>query len=369
MTTLTSTTRIASLPVGVYPSSIHNGLRLTVRPKAKSWVLRMRHPATGKLVQQVLGHHPDMGHVEAVQAAVTARGEIAAPKKAKVVTLQEVVNHYELTYLRMHRKNPNHRARQLHKHIAKDGDKDASALTRAEAHSILSALAGTPATQKTFKTEIQAAFNHAMVSGLIADRMNPFQLLKTKPAGVRQRVLSDGELAVLLPWLPGADIPETLKDVMLITLFTLCRSGEACSIEHSEISGDTWHLPGHKTKNGKARLVPLHPTVVAILERRKANGSLYAFPSTKKKGSIEQHVVVNLLCSYRDKLPIAHFTLHDLRRTGASQMAAMGAPENIIEVGLGHQRGQLIRTYQVYNYAKEVREWVMRLGDHLRGLT
>lgn len=369
MTTLTSNTRIATLPVGVYPSSIHNGLRLTVRPKAKSWVLRMRHPTTGKLVQQVLGHHPEMGHVDAVQAAVTARGEIGTPKKAAAVTLQEVVNHYELTYLRMHRKSPQHRARQLHKHVAKWGATDASTLTRAEAHAMLAALSSTPAAQKTFKTEIQAAFNHAMVSGLIADRLNPFQLLKTKPAGVRQRVLSDGELSVLLPWLPGATIPQDLKDAMLITLYTLCRSGEAVGIEYSEIAGDTWHLPGHKTKNGKARLIPLHPVVVEILERRKASGSRWAFPASRRTGSSPQQVFVNLLHTHRYKMPIAHFTLHDLRRTGASQLAAMGAPENIIEVGLGHQRGQLIRTYQVYQYEREVREWVMRLGEHLSSLT
>lgn len=360
---------IDRLPAGIYTSPIHNGLRLQVRPKSKSWCLRRRSPTTGKLIQQVLGHFPELDHIGAVQAAVAARmvDEAAVPKQLPP-TLQEVVNHYELTYLRLHRRKPLAIVKLLNRHLGPHKHIPAT-LTRAEAHGILATLNHVPAAQRVWKTEMQAAFNHAMLTGLLPDAVNPWQLLKTRPFGIRQRVLNDTELAVLLPWLPTSALPETLKDVFTISLYTLARSGEVCSIEHSEVVGDTWHLPPHKSKNAKARLIPLHPTVMEILERRRGNGSVYAFPSTNKtEGHIAQHCVVNMLCRYRSIIPVAHFSLHDARRSSASQLAAMGAPENQIELALGHQRGQLVRTYQVYSYEKEIREWVMKLGAKYDGL-
>lgn len=370
---LKTNTRIAALPVGVYPSPIHNGLRLTVRPNVRTWSLRMRHPEHGRLIQQVLGHFPAMGHVDAVGAAVKAREELGKPLPAAIVTIQQVMNHYELTYLRAHRKDPNHRAAQLNRHISNVAGNDASKFSRRDAHALLATLNHIPAAQKTFKIEAQAAFNHAMLTGLIEEKLNPFQGLKTQAVNIRQRVLSEGELKLLLPWMEGADISQDLKDVIVISLHTLARSGECVSIEWFDLDLDrsAWHLPSHKSKNGAGRTIPLHATVVELLRRRKAargGEGQWVFPSTKKKGHIAQHVLVNALWLCRGKMPIPHFTLHDCRRSGASHLAMMGVPENIIEVGLGHQRQQLVRTYQVYGYVKEVRAALERWGTHLQSL-
>lgn len=126
--------------------------------------------------------------------------EQAVTPATKMVTLQDILNHYERTYLRLHRKRPLPLIKLLNRHLPPYGSTPAT-LTRAEAHSILATMNHVPASQRVWKTEMQAAFNHAMLTGLLPDGANPFALLKTRPFGIRQRVLSDSELQVLLPWL------------------------------------------------------------------------------------------------------------------------------------------------------------------------
>jgi len=69
-----------------------------------------------------------------------------------------------------------------------------------------------------------------------------------------------------------------------------------------------------------------------------------------------------------------HWTLHDLRRTAASGMAAIGIPPHVIEAALNHKSGTIRGVAAVYNryrYEAEKRQaldaWARRLDEILTG--
>ena len=56
---------------------------------------------------------------------------------------------------------------------------------------------------------------------------------------------------------------------------------------------------------------------------------------------------------------MAPWTFHDLRRTAASGMAALGVPVHVVEAVLNHKSGSIkgvAAVYNRYDYAKEKRE-------------
>ena len=62
---------------------------------------------------------------------------------------------------------------------------------------------------------------------------------------------------------------------------------------------------------------------------------------------------------------------HDLRRTCASGMAALGILPNVIEHVLNHRSGVnsgLVEVYQRYEYREERRKAVLAWGDHVQNL-
>jgi hypothetical protein len=74
-----------------------------------------------------------------------------------------------------------------------------------------------------------------------------------------------------------------------------------------------------------------------------------------------------------DKLtgPIAHWTLHDLRRTGASAMPRLGVSLPTTERILNHVSGSfsgIVSVYQTYNYEPEMRKALEAWADHLAGI-
>jgi integrase len=63
--------------------------------------------------------------------------------------------------------------------------------------------------------------------------------------------------------------------------------------------------------------------------------------------------------------------LHDLRRSGASRLAAMGVDAVVIELTLNHAHGAtspMMATYQRHDRAAERRAALDALGDHLAQL-
>jgi integrase len=145
--------------------------------------------------------------------------------------------------------------------------------------------------------ELSAAYEYSIGLGRFGDEFaNPALLAKAslKQARVRltsekgRRVLSDKELAEVLKWLPRSGFSATQKNVLRLTLWTGCRTGEVCSAEWRDIdTGEgVWHV--RDSKNGSERYVQLSTQAVEFLKNLQPAGEIYLFSSSRTALPIQQ---------------------------------------------------------------------------------
>jgi len=102
------------------------------------------------------------------------------------------------------------------------------------------------------------------------------------------------------------------------------------------------------------------------------------FPSPRSRDApIAGGALSHAMAHLTKALGLADVTLHDLRRTGATGMAALGTPPFVVSKVLAHKdsgggAAVTARHYNLYAYADEKRDalarWAARLED-LFGLT
>jgi integrase len=190
---------------------------------------------------------------------------------------------------------------------------------------------------------------------------------KEKP---RDRVLDDGELRIFLRQLPDVGLSRTLQLVLLFCLVTGQRRGEVVNALKSEFDGDWWTIPGDRTKNGRDHRIPLSPYAKMLLQEiiQRSGDSPWIFPG-RGEGPIAANYVTARLWARIEKFGIPKFTTHDLRRTAASHMTALGHSQFNVGKVLNHSETSVTAVYDRYAYDKEKRAalnaWSRKLEDIL----
>lgn len=203
----------------------------------------------------------------------------------------------------------------------------------------------------------------------------------------RDRVLSDEEIRTLTKLAPKAGLLPSTEAAIWIALSTCCRIGELLGArwEHLNLVKGTWLIPAENSKNGKPHSITLSPFAVRQFEYVRAhNGtSTWCYPNTDDSGPVCSKTVTKQLgdrqrqpdqgtMSRRSakaqalQLPGGKWTPHDLRRTGATVMTALGVLPEVAERCLNHtEENKVKRTYQRHSYTNEMSEAWNRLGEHL----
>ncbi|HEY1961525.1 MAG TPA: tyrosine-type recombinase/integrase [Rhizomicrobium sp.] len=168
----------------------------------------------------------------------------------------------------------------------------------------------------------------------------------------RDRVLSDGEIGLLWPWLSSPELPGGYGEILKLQLLTGARCGEIGGLISTEIDQVNWlwTLPSTRSKNGRSRVTPLVGLARDILKATLVGiegGPLYA---TRSGVPLKATHLGNALNGRVRPVPIAKFTTHDLRRTVVTKLADLGIPLETIAAVVGHEPGgpqvrTLIRHY------------------------
>jgi integrase len=117
-----------------------------------------------------------------------------------------------------------------------------------------------------------------------------------------------------------------LRPLVLFLLYTGARAGEALWLDWRSVDLSRVHVSFAKTKNGKARGVPLHPRVVAALANlphregdvfRKPDGRPYARPTRSDDTSAGTRIKTAFNAACR-RAGIDDFSPHDCRHTWAT---------------------------------------------------
>lgn len=247
-----------------------------------------------------------------------------------------------------------------------------------------------PGTASWLYGTVSAFLSHAEAAGWIDAHPLPRKgLAKLAPkVASRERVLADAELTAL--WRASAGRaaktgelgePRSAKSRAFIRLLLLtgARTGELAGIAVGEIDRDAglWNVPGARTKNSRARSIPLPELALAELDAvwpadpgvgggyrllgATAGGGFAGFSGLKARLDRD-------LGSYGDKL--APWRWHDLRRSTRTGLARLGARDDIAELAIGHvsRLGGLRGVYDRHDYADEVLAALRLWQDHVAGL-
>lgn len=173
---------------------------------------------------------------------------------------------------------------------------------------------------------------------------------------VREKVaLSEAELRTLLAKLPQRAKVSALA--IKILLATAARKMELSQARWEDVDFEaaTWAIPDEHSKTGKGFFVPLAPAVVKWFEelRTLACGSAWVLPGTAGRDHI-CHATLNQ--ALRRLKGIPDFTVHDLRRTARSHLAALGVDIIVAERCLNHTLGGLVAIYDRHDYLSERRK-------------
>jgi integrase len=117
-----------------------------------------------------------------------------------------------------------------------------------------------------------------------------------------------------------------LRPLVLFMLYTGARAGEALWLDWACVDLSRAHVTFPKTKNGVPRGVPLHPRVIAALEKlpyrvgpvfRRPNGFSYIRPTAPTNTSAGSQIKTGFKAACR-RAGIADFRVHDCRHTWAT---------------------------------------------------
>jgi integrase len=189
----------------------------------------------------------------------------------------------------------------------------------------------------------------------------------------RSRALSTDELARLLEKIretPSFGESNLLAIRLLLALCVrktelLAARWPEFNLEVSPSTESVWHIPGDRTKTGESLDIPLVPEVVSwLLRLRELSGaSEYLFPKRRadrreRRPHMGPDTINAALKQVKHGLP--HFTIHDLRRTARTHLAALGVRREVAERCLGHKLRGIEGIYDRYDYFQERR---MALGQ------
>jgi integrase len=203
---------------------------------------------------------------------------------------------------------------------------------------------------------------------------------KPGQARARERVLSDAEIAVLWNHLSEA-LPRSAscQRVIELCLLTGQRAGEVSGIRRDELdlSARTWTIPGARTKNKHAHVVPLSDLAFDIVADvlTDKGGAQFLFPNGKGDGPLPGHAVAKTIRLAQERFGIPQWSAHDLQRTAVTRMAELGVSPIVLGHVINHRSvtkaGVTLSVYSHYDYAKEKRQalelWAYRLARIVGG--
>ncbi len=378
-----------------YSIAGHRGLWLRVRPgMPKVWMFRST--VGGKTSKIALGRWPDMDfdaarramddlrqaaagqnpiqakrareQADKDQAAEAARAELLRPSLASVAKRYLGVFVGERRRALGEKRSADEDRRLFWKHIAPLlGTMKLEDLRTKDIAAMRDAVEA-PSERRKAIAVLRALLSHAKSDGLIEH--NPALGVKAPPSGSRDRVLTDEELRTLWNGLAGPveSIRRPMLDALRLQMLTAQRIGEILALQWRDLDEmqHTWLVPAAIAKNGRENLVPLAPKAYTIIDAQERK-SPYVFVGhriTPVTSASYSQVVTRI----RAALGMEHFTSHDLRRTAATRLAALGTPPHVVEAILNHAGGTISGVAAIYNrhtYAPEKKRALLQWAREL----
>jgi len=337
---------IATLPDGVHQDTKVQGLVVKVNPHSRRYgvYISIHGRPTRKAIGPVEDWSVDAARHEAQRIITTLR---QTPKeKVKAITLREVLDLYNESITKA--KDPDYMEKVITlywSHLLKRRLESVTVLELETHHNKLSADRG-PSAARYAITCLSTIYNYAIKKELLTN--NRAKKVETAEATSRDVFLDEWEIAQLRVCL--SEMAPNPRHYFLMVLLTGARRENVATMRWEEIDLESalWTVPAEKSKNGRPIEIPLVDEAVEILRGRRSLDAWWVFPSSQNMGRPVRGVddwANDLRRRMRERGVEKHFTIHDLRRTFASRLAAAGASLPVIAKALGHRGLSCVHVY------------------------
>jgi integrase len=249
-------------------------------------------------------------------------------------------------------------------HVAPSiGEREIGSIVKADARPIVDkALARGKAARNQTLAILSAFFNWCVDDDLLD--ASPVHRIKKSKTFERDRFLEDHEIKIFLLGCDLLDAEQTsavrFGALFKVLLLTGARRCEVARMKRKEVdfTARIWTIPATRSKNRKSHRVYLADSAVRILKSLprikdceyffSANGTSPASGFNKAKTRLDE------------RAEIAHYTLHDLRRSFTTGCGNLGISDAVADRCINHLPPKLKRTYNLAKYQKEMRAaWII----------
>ncbi|MES9994001.1 MAG: site-specific integrase [Candidatus Thiodiazotropha sp.] len=204
-------------------------------------------------------------------------------------------------------------------------------------------------------------FNYAKKKNLI--KTNPVtEIHSLGVSGTRNRVLNFEEIWKFWNRIEAVGTPPVTAKALKFALVTMQRSIEVRNLRYDslKLGESVWQMEMHETKNRTMHRVPLNRYALNLIDEVSSytSSSPYVFgatralsPPKKLETSLEplgKSAMAQAIRRNRKLLEIEDFCPHDLRRTAATWITAVGLPKLYARLMLNHSDGERDVTGEVY---------------------
>jgi integrase len=387
-----------------YVRSEGNGFTVRVSPAGlKTWLYA--YGLNDKRREMGLGTYPEVSLHDAREKFEEARQKVkggidpmderdqAEEASRQAPTVADLVDEYLRKHAMVNKKSWKEDKRSLEKDILpKWGKRKAADIKKRDVVLLLEGIVerGAPIQANNTLEKIRKMFNFAVERDIL-EYTPCYGVKKPVKQVFKDRVLTDKEICLVWDGLDSAPMTQEMRRVLKLILITGQRPGEVVGLHSSEINGDWWTIPAERAKNGRTHRVFLAPTAKELIGDKQG----YIFESPRGGKPMDGNAVAysvrrSLEIPGRQdgkgedasgtgediagrKLEMEPWTPHDLRRTAATNMSALGFPDETVDAVLNHVKKGVIAIYNRHGYDKEKQQaleaWERRLKVILGGGT
>lgn len=345
-----------------------SGLRLRLSPNGKkSWSLMYKvagsglNGGRGQNRRITFGEYPLIGLKKARSLATEAKEladqgvDPADAKKAEIAGRNErrfdvLIQKFVELYARPNTKKWANTKRILEVDaVTRWRSVDVTGISRSMVHALLDEVstAKGPSGARELRKHLSTFFNWAVDRGICS--FSPMAGMKRRDLQpvTRSRTLSLDEIRSI--WKAAEEFGYPFGLVIKLLILTGQRRSEVATMRRDWLNSEFIEVPADIYKTGVPQIVPLSERAKCELRDLPIwNGGDFVFSSTNGRTPVSGFSKTKVRL---DKMSgVSNWTLHDIRRTVATQMAAAAVPQEHIERVLGHKISGVAGTYNRHSY-------------------
>ena len=205
------------------------------------------------------------------------------------------------------------------------------------------------ATKKKIKFLFGQMFAYAMQNDIITKDYSEFVDIGKASEESKREPFSNKEIELLWKHIDNIEFIDTI----LIMIYSGFRIGELLELETKNIDLINMTMTGGlKTEAGKNRLVPIHPKILPLIEKRYNKDNQYLIINFKGKKMKYDNYYKEKFIPIMEQLNMKHRP-HDCRHTFATLLSNANANATAIKKMIGHE--SYVTTEKIYTH-KDVEE-------------